>query len=261
MKKCQALACLLIIWISIPALAKERKLMVFAAASLTEVTHTLVDNFSQKEKVKVKLNLASSGQLARQIVMGAKADIYLSADLKWLTYLEEKNIISDTQSHKLCQNRLALIGSEKFSLNSIDVDNPDLKIGELFEGKLTIGNPDHVPGGKYALEFLKNSAWYNKLKDRLLPCVTIRSALMLIEMNQWQMGIVFYSDYAASKKVKLLAEIPSDMHSPIIYGYAIITDNELSRKFQNYLNSPKARKILQEHSFLPIKHDNENGDS
>ena len=260
MKKYQVLTCLLIICISIPVFAKENTLTVFAAASLTEVAQTLTQNFSEKENVKIKLNLASSGQLARQIAMGAKADVFLSADLKWLDYLIDQKVISASQSHKLCLNRLALIGSQNCSLEKIDIDDRKLEINKLLKGKLVIGNPEHVPGGKYALEFLKNSGWYNKLKDRLLPCVSIRSALMLIEMKQWQMGIVFFSDYAASNKVKLLAEIPSDLHSPIVYGYAVLNNNELSKDFKKYLDSPQAKKVFAKHSFLPIQNDKENGD-
>jgi molybdate transport system substrate-binding protein len=232
--------------------AAPARLTIFAAASLKEVVDDLSEEFGQNHKADVSINFASSGQLAQQIKSGAPADIFLSADLKWIDYLIENDIVRASETFTLCENRIVIIGAADFPLNEIDVNDKNLKIGELFDGRLAIGDPMHVPGGKYAVEFLKSAGWYESLKDRILPCVSIRSALMMIELQEWQVGIVFYSDYKASEKVKLLAEIPSSLHSKITYGGALISNKKVAHDFGKFLQTGKAKKILVKHSFFPV---------
>lgn len=225
---------------------------IFAAASLKDAVEDLVMEFNKLENSQIKLNFASSGQLAQQIVSGAPADIYLSADMDWINFLIEKKSTTASNSFPFCSNRLAIIAPSDSKLEKLDLNDPALKIDEVFSGRLVIGDAMHVPGGKYAQEFLKNHNLLEKLANRLLPCISIREALILIEIKEWELGIVFYSDCMASKKVKLLAEIPENEHSKILYGCSIINKNKITERFAKFLLSPVAKQCLKKHHFFPL---------
>ncbi|GAB4271330.1 MAG: molybdate ABC transporter substrate-binding protein [Candidatus Rifleibacteriota bacterium] len=231
---------------------------IFAAASLKNAVDELSKKFKQETGKEIRLNFASSGRLAQQIAAGAPADIFLSANLDWVDYLVEKKLLIASDTFPFCMNKLVMIAPATSDLNEIKID-PATRIADLFSGRLAIGDPTHVPGGKYAYEFLENIGWLDCLKDRLLPCISIREVLILIEMNEWQLGIVFYSDFVASKKVRKLAEIPEKYHSKILYSCAVLKKSELSELFCEFLNTDQARKVLIKNGFSPIL-DRENGE-
>lgn len=212
---------------------------VFCAAGLADVITELSDSFEAKNQVDIKINLASSGTLARQLASGNKADIYISASQHWADYADSLDLFAERKP--LYQNRLVFITSVNSLLDNIEFMNPDIP---EFDGRLSIGDPQHVPAGQYAKEALIYLGWWDKLTDRTLPAKDVRSALMPVELGECELGIVYYSDAIASKKVRIVGVFPSDTHSPVIF-HALLS-KETSRKaveFYQMLNNNNFEEI------------------
>lgn len=224
----------------------KSKITVFAAASTTEVMEIISKKYQELNGLKVKLNLASSGKLARQIEAGAPCDVFISASLKWMKYLKDKELINN--EHIFLKNSLVLIVNK-------EVDDTSYKksgINMLLEidDKISMGDPEHVPAGAYAKGALEYLGLYNKIKNRILPAQSVRAALSVIELNEAGAGIVYKTDAFASSKVKIISEFPEKSHIPIKYPCAIVKGAfEGSKKFIDFLNSDFAKKIFKEKGF------------
>lgn len=220
---------------------EEKTITVFCAAGLTNVINELRDSFSSVNDVEIKLNLASSGTLARQIEQGNIPDIYISANKQWANYVD--SLVDFPTQKLLCQNKLSLIVPLKSKIDSINFQSIE-SLGELFSSYLSVGDPKHVPAGKYTVQALHFFGWDVDLKNRLLPAKDVRSAMMLVEMKECEMGIVYYSDAIQSKKVKIVGLFPEDSHEPIIF-YALLKGkaSEASVQFFEYLSDTSMNKI------------------
>lgn len=229
---------------------EKEKLSIFCAAGLTNVISELSDSFSIKNNINIKLNLASSGALARQIKQGNKPDIYISANKAWADYVD--SIASFSKRKTLYQNKLALIVPKDSPIDSIDFQNTK-SIANLFEGYLSLGDPSHVPAGKYAVETLNNLNWNSELSERILPAKDVRSALMVVEMGECEMGIVYYSDAILSQKIKILGFFPENTHEPIIF-HALLHKNasESSVSFYESLTNESVKEVWLKNGFSKI---------
>lgn len=117
-----------------------------------------------------------------------------------------------------------------------------------------MGDPLHVPAGKYAEEALHSVGWYEDLKSRILPAKDVRSALMVVEMSECEMGIVYYSDAIRSQKVKIIGIFPEHTHEPIIFHAILHKDaSESSLKFFNFLTDKSIESIWVNNGFKPVK--------
>ena len=203
-----------IIFISCQSTPKEDEatVTVFCAAGLVDVITELSDSFSIKNQVDIKLNLASSGTLARQLASGNTADIYISASKQWADYTDSLGLFMDRKP--LYQNRLVLICPLSTDFDSIDFTGRNIP---QFKGRLSMGDPSHVPAGQYAKEALINLEWWDAIQDRTLPTKDVRSALRMVELGECELGIVYYSDAIVSKKVRITGVFPGNSHTPIIF--------------------------------------------
>lgn len=227
---------------------QKDELLVFCAASLTNVMSEIGEAFELQHGIVVQLNFASSGTLARQIEHGAAPSIYFSANEKWVDYLIIEEIVSADTKAKVVGNALVLIVPKT---NAKDTMIFGTEFPDQFTGRLAIGNPKHVPAGEYAWQSLQNLGLQDKLSDRILPTKDVRSALMMVEMAEVEMGIVYKTDALKSEKVKIVAEVPSDMHKPIAYFASILNENnnKQSQLFYKFLTSNRAREIWIKNGF------------
>ncbi len=226
----------------------EISLKVFCASGLVDVFTELSDSFSASRSVDVKINLASSGTLARQLAQGNKADIYISASKHWADYADSMGIFSERK--QLYQNRLVFISpleSTSFKLNFSERTVP------AFKGRLSIGDPGHVPAGQYARESLIYLGWWTDLEERILPAKDVRSALMPVEMGECELGIVYYTDAMASKKVKIKGVIPDSCHSPIVFEALLSNDpKSAAKEFYQLLNDSGYEKIWLKYGLTTV---------
>lgn len=227
----------------------DESLLVYSGAGLTDVITELKDSFQLKYNIKVNLNLASSGTLARQIEHGAEPDIYISASMRWANYVAELGYIVDSMVQDVCYNNIVLIAPEDSELDSLVIDST-LDISNILEGKyLAIGNPAHVPVGRYAKQSLDYYQQYDILLPYLLMAKDTRSALMTVEMGEAALGIVYYTDALRSNKVKIVAILPEESHTKIKYVASLCKDEALSHSFFSYIGSEETQWIWSKHGF------------
>ena len=255
-----ARACTLIIAIALlssqPAHAAEAQrepLIVFAAASLTDVLQQVGPLFTSQSKVPVKFSFAASSALARQIEAGARADAFLSADQDWMNYLQRRRLIKVDTRADLLGNRLALIAPKdsKVALK-LERGAPLMKaLGK--NGRLSTGDPDSVPVGKYARTALGNLDLWTAIEPRLVRADNVRVALMYVARGEAPLGIVYSTDAAVEPQVRIVDLFPESSHAPITYPVAATTSaSPATDSFLQFLRSDAARAIFTKAGFSNV---------
>ncbi|HAA75693.1 TPA: molybdate ABC transporter substrate-binding protein [Candidatus Latescibacteria bacterium] len=229
----------------------ERPVTVYAAASLAGVLEELADS-ARAQGIDLRISSGGSSTLARQIEMGAPADLYVSANTQWMDYLDRAGLIEPSTRMDLVGNGLVLIasqdGPDRISLNR------GFNIADAFLGRVAIADPDHVPGGVYAKQALKRLGWWKRLQNRIAPAVDVRAALALVERGECEMGIVYATDARVSDSVRVAGRIRSDLHEPIVYPIAIVhgKSGRRTRDALDLLASERSRQILRKHGFKDL---------
>ncbi len=231
--------------------AAENELTVFAAASTTGPLLEAAKAYKSKTGVAVRFSFASSGTLARQIEQGAKADIFISASKKWGDYASEKGLLVEDTKRQFLTNTLVLIAPKGKEVPKISFSE-NFDLSRVFAGKMSIGNPAHVPAGRYAKEALTNLKWWDSLKSRLILSKDVRAALRVIEVGEAELGIVYGSDAGTSEKVVIAGVFPASSHKPIIYVIGKCKGGaEKSEDFIKFLSTPEVSAIFKNFGFIP----------
>ena len=232
--------------------AVEVEVVVFAAASTTNAVSEIGELFAARDLGRIRTSFASSSTLAKQIASGAPADVYLSANKRWMDYLEEKHLVVRTTRFNLLGNRIVLIAPVDSPVRAVDV-SPGFALGALLgvDGRLSMGDPDHVPAGMYGKKALQHLAAWDQVKDRLAPMKDVRAALVLVERAEVPLGQVYATDAAISSKVRVVGTFPADSHPPIVYPVAAVSGGKLNsaRPFLAFLRSAEARMVFEKYGF------------
>ena len=229
----------------------EQKITVFAAASLTDAITEIAAAYEKEKIVNIQTSFAASSTLAKQIEQGAPADIFMSADTKWMNYLQDKNIIDAGSKTNLLGNHLVLI-APKGKAFKVDMDK-SFNFSGAFTGRLCTGDTESVPAGIYAKQALKNMSWWDAIKMRLVGTQDVRAALVFVERGECAAGIVYETDAKVSAKVETVAVFPDASHEPIIYPLALVKGaSSQASGFYDYLKSDKAKLIFNKYGFSRI---------
>jgi molybdate transport system substrate-binding protein len=228
------------------------ELLVFAAASLTNVLQDIGAAYTKETGQAVKFSFASSAILARQIEAGARADVFFSADLEWMDYLDARSLINHSTRVDVLSNRLALVAPADSTL--------DLKIAPNFplaaalgKGRLATGDPDYVPVGRYAKSALMTLGIWNEIADRIVRADNVRSALAFVARGEAPLGIVYETDAKVDKNVRIVDLFPASSHPPITYPVATTAAAKSgAHGFAEYLRGPTARGIFQHYGFITL---------
>ena len=249
----KALLSILMVFLFFGCVQKSQKkqsteLLVFSGAGLTNVVTELAEIYEAENEIDIKLNFASSGTLARQIEQGAQPSVYISANEKWVDYLIDLDLVVHDSKEKVVGTSMAVIVP---SDSEIDTSTFLDDFSEQFNGRLSIGDPKHVPAGDYAWKAIESGGYADALKDRILPAKDVRSALMVVELGEVEMGIVYKTDALKSNKVKIVSIVPDNLHPPIGFYASILKNknNEETRLFYNFLTSNEAKNIWIKHGF------------
>jgi molybdate transport system substrate-binding protein len=233
--------------------ANKPQLLVFAAASLTNVLGELTPHWEKSSGVTVKISFAASSVLARQIEAGGTADVFVSADQEWMDYLQSRNLLDKSSRRNLVGNRLVLIApaDSKIELKIA----PAFKLGAaLGTGRLATGDPDTVPIGRYARSALTSLGVWDEIADRLVRADNVRSAMMFVARGEVPLGIVYSTDALVDPKVRIVDTFPENTHAPISYPAAATS---VARKqaiaYLEFLSSTEARETWKKFGFLVIK--------
>ncbi|MEF9956865.1 MAG: molybdate ABC transporter substrate-binding protein [Acinetobacter sp.] len=224
---------------------------VYAAASLTNAINDLDAFYEQKQKTEVKTSYAGSSTLAKQIEAGAPADIFISADVQWMDYLQNKQLVAATDRVNLLGNRLVLI-TPKDRPVKIKMDK-NFDINQVMQGKLCTGDTKSVPVGKYAKQSLSSLGWWEKVEPRLVETEDVRAALNFVARGECQFGIVYATDAAMSKDVVVAGIFPETSHPPIIYPLGLLQKNKDAVKFYQFLQSKQAKTVFKKYGFSVLK--------
>lgn len=230
--------------------AETGHVTIFAAASTTNAINDIAAAFKKQFGVDVVSSFASSSTLAKQIEQGAPASIFISADEDWMNYLAKKDLIAPDSRTDLLGNSLVLIAP--VSSKILKIDNIKSQLApELGSGRLATGDPDHVPVGKYAKAALENLGIWKEIEPRLARASDVRGALALVERAEAPLGVVYSTDAAISKNVKIVGAFPPDSYPPVVYPVALIKayDSQDAKKFFEFLKSVEARTIFEKYGF------------
>ncbi|MDB6070530.1 MAG: modA [Verrucomicrobiales bacterium] len=224
-------------------------LRVSAAASLAEVLGEIDAAFTQETGTKVQLNLGASSLLARQIEEGAPVDLFISADEARMDGLEKQGLIDPATRRPLLSNSLTVVvpADSALVLNTIsDLVQPGIR-------RIATGDPNTVPVGIYAKEHLQNLKIWTQLQPRIIAMENVRSALAAVESGNADAGIVYKTDAAISKKVKIACEVPAAEGPRIIYPVAVLKSSKnplSSRAYVEFLRSASARESFGKFGFV-----------
>lgn len=225
---------------------------VYAAASLTNAIKDISTSWKAAHKDdEVKSSFAASSTLAKQIEAGAPAEIFASADLKWMDYLDQRNLIDKASRRSLLGNTLVLIAPAEKPL-TLNVQK-GTTLPE-FSGKLCMGEPGSVPAGIYGKQALQNLGWWSGVEKRVVATEDVRTALAFVERAECPLGIVYETDARVSSKVVIAGRFPAGSHDPVIYPVALLPKASASaRDFFSYLQSPDAAAVFQRYGFTVLK--------
>ena len=237
------------VWNS-PASAQGQKLIIFAAASLKDALDEVNVAYQHENSQETATSYAASSTLAKQIEAAAPADVFISADLDWMDYLAKRNLIKPETRANLLGNRLVLIAPVNSPLNL--AIGPNFSLAQaLGNGRLAIADPNGVPAGRYGKAALESLGLWSTIADRLAPAENVRAALALVARGETPLGIVYQTDAASDKDVKIVGIFPQDTHPPIIYPIAVVVSstNPAALGYLAYLKSRAARPTFEKHGF------------
>ncbi|XEA96379.1 molybdate ABC transporter substrate-binding protein [Xanthomonas tesorieronis] len=249
----RSLLCLLSLAVAmaVPPVWAQAPLTVFAAASLKESLDEATAAYQRSTGTPVQVSYAASSALARQVEQGAPADVFFSADLEWMDYLQQRQLVDPAQRHNLLGNTLVLVAPVS-SAAKVDLRKPDTLAAALgAQGRLAVGQTNSVPAGKYARAALQKLGQWDGVQARLAESESVRAALMLVARGEAPLGIVYGSDAKAEPKVRVVAVFPADSHAPIVYPVAALraSKNPAAADFVRWLGTAPAQAIFQRRGF------------
>jgi molybdate transport system substrate-binding protein len=201
--------------------ASGATITVFAAASLKEALDTQVRQFEAGTGDKVVVSYAGSNALAKQIEAGAPADVFISADLDWMDYLESRHQLASKSRVDLLRNRLVLIAPAD-STTSLQIAPNFPLAAALGIERLALANPESVPAGKYAKAALQALGVWASVQNKIARTENVRAALVLVARREATLGIVYATDAAAEPKVRVVGTFAESTHPPIVYPIAVV---------------------------------------
>lgn len=232
-----------------PVRVAAETVLVFAAASLKTALDEIAGIYTQQTGHDVTVSYAGSSVLARQILLGAPADLFISANPDWMDVLEKDGIIDAASRVDLLGNGLVLIGAK--GQQSVGAIGPDYDLMRRLEGGyLAMALVDAVPAGIYGKAALQGLGLWEPVQDQVAQSDNVRSALALVATGAAPLGIVYRSDAQAEPLVHVVGTIPSDLHPPIIYPAAATRNAGYeARAFLQYLQTDPASQIFRRQGF------------
>ncbi len=232
--------------------AQRPAIVIFAASSLTDVLGQLGAGFENSTGIPVKLSFAASSALARQIENGAPADVFFSADVDWMDYLQARKLVAPGTRRNVVGNRLVLIAPAASTVR-LKIEPGFLLAEALGRGRLATGDPDSVPVGRYARAALTKFGVWNSVAGRIAGAENVRAALSLVDRGEVPLGIVYETDAFIDKAVRIVDTFPADSHPPIVYPIALTaTAKTGAAQFEDYLRTPAADALFLKYGFMPL---------
>ncbi len=252
MPKWMSRLALLAAFVTAPVAAQD-PILVFAAASLKDSLDAVNAAWVQQGGMKATSSYAASSALAKQIENGAPAQVFVSADLDWMDYVEKKGLIQPASRRNVLGNKLVLIAPNSSKAQATIA--PGFPIAQLLgpSGRLALGDPQHVPVGKYAKAALEKLAVWNTVSSRVAAAESVRAALVFVAREEAPLGIVYETDARSEPKVRIVATFGEGLHPPVIYPAALTKEAKApATDYLKFLSTPQAKAIFQKYGFTPL---------
>ncbi len=243
----------LLIWLCVintSVRAAETSFVLFAAASTTNALTEISERYEKLGHGRPALVFGSSATLARQIALGAPADVYISANSEWMEYLETEGMLQHNSRRELLGNRLVIAVPNDSPVGASD-KNP---LKQLFPlGRIAVADPTSVPAGRYAKQALTSTGDWQSIAKHLVFTSNVRIALKWIARGEVAGGITYATDVEIEPAVRAIWHFPENSHPRITYEIAQLKERNAlgTAQFLSYLNSSEARAVFKRHGFLP----------
>jgi molybdate transport system substrate-binding protein len=227
---------------------------VFAAASLKDALDEQARQFEARGGDKVVVAYAGSNALARQIDAGAPADLFISADLEWMDYLDQRRLLAPGTRVTLLGNTLVLIAPATSGV-ALKIGTGFALASALAGGRLAMANPESVPAGRYGRSALQSLGVWSGVEKQVARTENVRAALALVARGEAPLGIVYGTDAVADKTVRVVDVFPPGSHPPILYPAAVVATSRAltARTLLDYLRSAAAAPIWERYGFAVLK--------
>jgi len=233
------------------AAAQEKTLTVFAAASLKNALDDTNTAFSKATGIKVVASYAASSALAKQIEQGAPADVFISADLRWMDYAAEHKLIKPDTRVNLLGNKLVLIAPQDSKLDTVAIGK-GFDIAKLAgDGRIAVADVKAVPAGLYAKAALESLGAWQAVESKLAMAENVRATLAFVARGETPIGIVYETDAKIEPKVKIIGVFPDGSYPPVTYPVAATaaTTTPAAARYLNFLRTGAARAIFEKYGF------------
>ena len=237
------------------SMASAQNMTVFAAASLKNALDDVVKTYEEKAGPnlavsRVVVSYAASSALAKQIESGAPADLFISADLDWMDYLEKKDLINVRTRQNLLKNRLVMIAPAA-SKTALKIGPKFALAAALGNDRLAMADPAAVPAGKYGKAALEYLGVWNDVSAKVAPSADVRAAMLLVSRGEAPFGIVYSTDALVDKGVRIVDDFPEGSYPPIIYPVALLASSKSANAgaFLTFLTQSQSRAIFEKYGF------------
>jgi molybdate transport system substrate-binding protein len=235
------------------AVAQEKSITVFAAASMKNALDDVDTAFTKQSGTKVVASYDASSALMKQIEGGAPADVFVSADLKWMDYGSQKKLIKDDTRVNLLGNQLVLIATKDSKIANVTIKPGFDLAGLAGDGRIATGDVQAVPVGIYAKAALTKLGVWAAVEPKMAMAANVRAALTLVARGEAPLGIVYSTDAKVEPGVKVVGVFPEDSHDPIIYPVAATAVAKPdATPYLAFLRSAAAKSIFEGYGFTVL---------
>jgi len=232
------------------AMAQDKPITVFAAASMKNAVDDINAAFTKATKIKVVASYAASSALMKQVEEGAPADVFASADLDWMDYGSQKKVIRDDTRVNLLGNKLVLIAPKDSKINNVSIVRGFDLAGLIDDGRITTADVRSVPVGKYAKAALEYLGVWASVERKFAMVENVRVALTLVARGEAVLGIVYETDAKVEPNVKVVGAFPKESHPEIVYPVALtVTAKPEAAQYLAFLRSQAAKTVFENYGF------------
>jgi molybdate transport system substrate-binding protein len=233
--------------------AQDKTLTVFAAASMKNALDDVNAAYTKATGVKVVPSYAASSALAKQIEGGAPADVFMSADLKWMDYVQDKKAIKGDTRVNLLGNKLVLIAPKDSRIGNVTIGQGFDLAKLVGDGRIATGDVRAVPVGLYAKAALEKLGAWSAAEPKFAMAESVRAALLLVSRGEATLGIVYETDAKVEPGVKIIGAFPADSHEPITYPVAAtVTAKPEVVSYLEFLRSRTAKDTFEKYGFTVL---------
>lgn len=249
MKKTKVILFAVLVSCFLSVSVRAETLYLAVAASMTDAFKEIIAAYSEKHpSSRVLPNFASSGSLAKQIAQGAPADLYVSANPKWMKYLVDKKVVSDSTTRIFAFNRLVFVGRPEIAVSQME-GIPSLK-------RIGIGTPQSVPAGQYAKQAMESAGIYSLLEQsrKLVMAKDVRQALLYADRGEVDGSFVYRTDALLSRSATVLFTVPDELYSRVSYPLALTRNGAQKAEavsFYEFMATGDVLEILNKYGFEP----------